>query len=462
MTSQIKKDGSSFRDPSGVVFNHNDHLFRQINFFYKDDYEHLIESGLYKDLVENELIIPHKESPNTKPPFPNGYKVIEPDNVPFISYPYEWSFSQLKDAALLTLEIQKKALDFGMVLKDASAYNIQFSNGHPVLIDTLSFTKYIPDRAWVAYRQFCQHFLCPLALMRYKEVQLNRLLQIFIDGIPVDMASRLLPARTWLSPAILFHIHLHALSQKNLSQRVNATNLQQGKVKKAALVELCSNLQNTIRRLEWKPDKTYWADYYQNTNYQESSFDFKKNFISEVTGKLNPEVVWDIGANTGIFSRECAASESCTIISCDNDPGAIEINYLECRKKEFNNILPLVIDITNPSPTIGWQNSERTSFLDRGPADMVLALALIHHLAISNNVPFDKISTLFSKIGKHLVIEFISKNDSQVQKLLSTRDDIFSDYSLEKFLSAFSKDFLLMQRAKILDSERELFLFSRK
>jgi len=187
---------SSFRDPSGFLFYENDTIYRQINQYYKENYDFLINSGLYKTLVDSEQLIPHEEV-NIKPFNPNtSYKIIKPEKIPFISYPYEWCFSQLKNAALTTLDIQKTAMKYDMTLKDCSSYNIQFHNGKAILIDTLSFEKYVEGQIWKGYRQFCQHFLAPLALMSQKDIRLNQLLRIYLDGIPLDLTSKLLPLRT--------------------------------------------------------------------------------------------------------------------------------------------------------------------------------------------------------------------------------------------------------------------------
>lgn len=462
MSTVINKESSSFRDPSGFIFRQDGHLYRQVNLAYKDDYDHLMGSGLYKKLTNAGMMIPHSETEAVALQNNAGYKIIAPQEVPFISYPYEWSFSQLKDAALLTLEIQQQAMKDGMTLKDASAYNVQFVKGRPMLIDTLSFTRYVADQPWVAYRQFCQHFLCPLALMGYREVRLNKLMQTFIDGIPLELASRLLPKMMLKNTGIWLHIHMHAYSQQNLSGSMQASRIRQAKVKKEALEALCDSLRHTVDRIRWNPGKTYWADYYKHTNYQHAGFEFKKNFIRDAAHIVKPRVVWDLGANTGIFSRQCADLTEGLVVSSDYDAGAVEINYLENRKANIRNILPLVVDLNNPSPDIGWENRERISFIERGPADLVLALALVHHLAISNNLPLARIASFLARVGKNLVIEFISKDDSQVQKLLATRDDIFTDYSLENFVDAFSTDFVQVKREQIPDSMRELFLFSRR
>ena len=203
---------SSFRDPSGFVFWSKENIFRQVNQPYRQDYDFLMSSGLYDTLVEKELLISHQEVDQFPRDQLSFYKIIKPERIAFISYPYEWCFSQLKDASLLTLHIQKTALEFGMSLKDCSAYNVQFRYGKPVFIDTLSFERYKEGDPWKAYRQFCQHFLAPLALMSHIDLRLNQLSRVFVDGIPLDLTSNLLPFKTRFSLALFVHIHLHAKS----------------------------------------------------------------------------------------------------------------------------------------------------------------------------------------------------------------------------------------------------------
>ncbi len=462
MGGDLQKVSGSFRDPSGFVFYFKDQLYRQVNLSYKDDYDHLMGSGLYADLIQRGWLIEHQEAPDLPLQSDTGYKVIRPAPIRFISFPYEWSFSQLKDAALLTLDIQRKALEHGMLLKDASAYNIQFDQGHAVLIDTLSLTKYIDNQPWVAYRQFCQHFLAPLALMSVRDARLNSLSRIFIDGIPLDLASKLLPKNLLKNAGIFMHLHLHALSQKAAQKQTDQTTKRKYTVAKSSLMELCDHLRRTIQKLTWQPSGTDWVNYYQCTNYSDPSFEFKADFIKKAVKDLHPKMIWDLGANTGFFSKSCAPDKDCLVISSDFDPGAVEINYLDCRAANITNVLPLVIDLTNPSPGIGWENDEHKSFLDRGPADMVFALALVHHLAISNNLPLEKICDLLAKIGSNLIIEFVPKEDSQVIRLLSSRDDIFSDYTLDNFIRVFSEKFTIQHQELIPGSVRQVFLMKRK
>lgn len=456
------KETSSFRDPSGFVFFQNGELYRQINKIYHEDYELLISSGLFERLKRKRKIVSHMEVQIPSPEPDLLFKIIKPEPIKFISYPYEWSFSQLKDAALLTLNIQKEALLSDMILKDASAYNIQFQDGHPILIDTLSFTKYIEGEAWTAYKQFCQHFLAPLSLMSLKDIQLNELLKNHIDGIPLELTSKLLPVKSWLNFRLLSHIHLHAKAQKNIT--IKSTNNKQPTqtISKTALIGIIENLEKTIKRITWTPSGTNWLDYYQATNYSESAFEKKKGIIRELLLSIQPKTVIDLGANTGVFSRECRELDGCYVVSSDVDPGAVELNYLEAKRAKERYLLPLVIDLTNPSPSIGWGNEERLSFTKRAKADVIMALALIHHLAISNNLPLIKIFKFFSTMGKYIIIEFVPKEDSQVQRLLSTREDIFNEYTLEGFIKVAKNYYEVIRQIAIPETNRTIFLLEKK
>ena len=458
---RISRIPGSFRDPSGFVFQRDGQIFRQINKIYQEDYDRLISSGLYHRLTTSGLLVKHQETQINPPSPENCYKVIHPEQVGFISYPYEWSFSQLKDAALLTLAVQKEALQAGMILKDASAYNIQFCEGAPLFIDTLSFTRYQKDSPWVAYRQFCQHFLAPLALMSLTHIQLNKLLQLDMDGIPLALASRLLPWNSRFNIGLQMHIHLHAYAQNITTKQKPASQAKKGKVSYNALVGLIESLEKTVSKLRWKPKNTAWVDYYQFTNYSDDALDAKSKIVRDILHQISPKSVFDLGANTGEFSRLARDIQGCRILSVDSDPGAVEVNYLACKKSDVRNVLPLVIDLSNPSPAVGWGNTERQSFIGRSPVDVVMALALIHHLAISNNVPLADIAQLMAALGDYLIIEFVPKEDSQVIKLLSSRDDIFPDYSRDGFIGAFSRFFQLQQETPIPATMRSIYLFKR-
>lgn len=452
---------SSFRDPSGFMFSNNGCLYRQVNKKYREQYDAFIKSGLYNALTERGFLIPHKEVDTPVGDSTTAYKILFPEKIPFISYPYEWSFSQFKDAALLSLDIQCLALKYSMTMKDASAYNVQFQKGVPIFIDTLSFEPYQEGRPWVAYRQFCQHFLAPLALMSHRDIRLNQLLRSYIDGIPLDLASTLLPFFTWLRYGFFAHIHLHAKSQRVFS---DTKNLEKGrsikkepKVSRLGLMGILDSLRKCLKKCDWTPIGTEWGDYYNDTNYSNLAFEYKSKTVKKYLAKVQPAQVWDLGANIGVFSR-IASNMGIPTVAFDIDPAAVEINYRKVREEGEKNLLPLLLDLTNPSPGLGWADGERDSISQRGPVDCVAALALIHHLAISNNVPLEKIAAYFSEICRFLIIEFVPKTDSQVLRLLRSREDIFDLYNLYNFERVFQRYFKILEFESLKNSERTMFL----
>ena len=454
--------GASFRDPSGFLFTRQGELYRQVNQVYAPHYDALMHSGLYERLIKSRLLIPHQEVAAESADPALAYRVIQPQRVEFISYPYEWSFSQLKDAALATMAVQKQAIEAGMVLKDASAYNIQFHRGRPLLIDTLSFETLKEGEPWVAYRQFCQHFLAPLALMALVDIRLGQLLRIYIDGVPLDLAARLLPRRTRLELGLTTHIHLHAAAQKRYAGQIKKPQAAR-KMSRMAFLGLMDSLESAVRKLAWKPAGTEWGDYYtaSASHYSAAAFEAKRQVVKEYLERIQPRQVWDLGANTGEFSR-LAADQGIPTLAFDIDPAAVELNYQAVVTKKEAHLLPLLMDFTNPSPGLGWHGREREALFGRAPADALLALALIHHLAIANNVPLHHLAEFFRSLGKWLVIEFVPKQDSQVQILLASRQDIFPDYHTGGFEAAFGQAFTIHEKRSLPDTGRVLYLMEAR
>lgn len=455
-------DPASFRDPNGFVFRGGDgQLYRQVNHPAEADYRLLMDSGLYKELVSAGLLIEHDEAPLDQRLTDAASRVLRPRPVEFISYPYEWSFSQLQDAARLTLDIQRRALARGLVLKDASAYNVQFEGSQPVFIDTLSFEKYEEGSPWVAYGQFCRHFLAPLALMANTDVRLNRLLALYLDGVPLDLAARLLPWRSRFRPGLLMHLHLHAGSLKkhaDTSGPESATAARQPRLSKFGLQGLLDSLVRMVDKLSWTPAGTEWADYTTSHGYTATAYHHKHELVKGYLERVRPATVWDLGANVGEFSR-LARDAGARTIAFDIDPACVEMNFRRCRQEKDRRLLPLCMDLTNPSPGLGWAHRERASLQERGPADLVMALALVHHLAIGNNLPFGHIADYFHRLGRYLIIELVPKDDPQVRRLLRSRRDIFTDYGAESFEAAFGRFFQRLDRQPIRDSGRVLYLW---
>jgi hypothetical protein len=454
-SAEERRTPGSFRDPSGFVFEREGVLYRQVNQVYRADYDRIVSSGLGHFLTEAGLLIPHVEV-DEEPFDPRlSYKVLRPERVPFISYPYEWCFGELKAAALLTLEIQRRAVSHLMSLKDASAFNVQFVNGRPVFIDSLSFECYEVGSPWVAYRQFCRHFLAPLALMCKVDVRLNQLFRTSLEGIPLELASRLLPWSTRLDPRLLIHVHLHAKAEQAYSGN-NSPSTHRA-FSKAALLGLIDSLEGIVRSLRWEPRGTEWAEYYDETNYSDLATTRKLELVGAFLDEARPRTVWDLGANTGRYSR-LAADRGASTVAFDIDPACVELNFRDVVARGVRNMLPLLLDLTNPSPGLGWDHDERSSFLGRGPADVAMALALVHHLAISANVPLGRIASFLRGVSPTLIIEFVPKADSQVNRLLASRKDIFDDYTREGFEAAFAEHFAIDRAESIVESERTLYL----
>lgn len=450
--------GGSFRDPAGFVFTRQGELFRQVNRRYAPHFAMLKSSGLYRVLTDAGLLVRHEEV-DVPPPEPETAAcVIRPEPVPFISYPYEWCFSQLQDAARTTLDIQRHALRHGMILKDASAFNIQFLAGRPTLIDSLSLQRYESGEPWVAYRQFCEHFLAPLLLTGNVDPRLARLTAVTPDGIPLELAAQLLPWWTRLRPAILLHIHLHARSIRRYGQRDLPPRVKARRLSLSDLINLTDSLQRTVESLSWEPGYSAWSDYEQQHGYSRGEMEGKRRLVARILDEMSPAVVWDLGANAGEFSR-LARHAGSFVVAIDFDPFLVERMYRQMRGAGEQGIHPLWIDLRNPSPPIGWAGEERDSLAARSRADTVLALALVHHLAIGGNVPLRRIARWFAELAPNLIVEFVPKGDPQTQRLLVSREDVFQGYHREGFEAAFRRWYDEVDAVQISDSGRTIFRY---
>ena len=452
----------SFRDPGGFMYTQDGILLRQINVSYRHEYDVLME-GLYDSLLKKKWIVSHREE-NVFLAFApeSAYKVIKPEIVPYISYPFEWCFEQYKAASLLMLDICLEALNFSMILKDASAYNIQFWGTRPVLIDTLSFGKYIEGRPWVAYGQFCKHFLGPILLMSKVNTQLSQLMRVYIDGIPIELTADLLPGRYKFAPSIYAHIFLHAkmLRKTKTIYRQNTISEKQktDSVGKKALTAILQNLKSIISKCEVKKSITEWGEYYEGMmNYSDVAFNHKASIVKNFLAECSAKSICDMGGNKGEFSKVASELGNPYVVCYDLDHTAVNSHFFRLKNNGIKNILPLVLDLTNPSPAMGWANEERKTVHERGNWDCTMVLGLIHHLAISNNLPLRKIAGYFSKLSPWLIVEFVPKEDEQVQKLLFLKEDIFLEYNIEEFERQFSFFYYIEKKIEVEDSVRTIY-----
>ena len=451
---------ASFRDPAGFVFLDDGVYKRAITVDGESDYRLLMESGLHKRLVSQGFLLSHEEE-IIDDAAENIRHVLVPEQLPFISYPYEWCFEQLKDAALLTLRIQREALNLGLSLKDASFFNVQFHRGKPAFIDTSSFEE-DGDRPWVAYRQYCEHFLSPLLLMAHVAPDFNRYLATSLDGFSLSLTRRLLPWRVKWNPGVFMHVSLHARSQEKHAQgepsRQHAP-VKMSRQRKTALVE---SLLSTVEGVQLGRQESEWSDYYENaTHYSATAETFKHNVVARAVGEVMPKLVFDVGGNIGNYSRIVTA-KGIDCVCYDQDPLCVNENYRRSRKTGDTHMLPLVMDLTNPTPALGFEGTERMAFGGRAEPDLVLGLALLHHLRITGNIPLRRLAAFFAQLSRHLLIEFVPRHDPLVKRLLAGRKDTFGDYDRDSFESCFGQHFEPAWQTDVPGTARTLYLFRRR
>ncbi len=446
-----KSDSGSFRDPYGhvMVLDGSDgrKILRVIHESYEPHWDRL--QGLLPALVEAGLI---PTATPIKSWVTGAWKVFEQEEVPFITYPTEWSFDMYKDAALCTLKCQELALSNGMELQDASAYNIQFIDGKPKMIDITSFVNH-EGTAWKAYRQFCEHFLAPIALRSKKDVRLSQMMGTYIDGIPLDLASSLIPKSTFGSMGLGIHIHAHA------KMKSSGKGKQAPKVGMRETLGILDNLKGTIKGLK-SNQETEWDDYYNETNYTDKAKASKESLVVEwMNGTQHTRIV-DLGANDGKFSK--LGVTQCNVIATDIDTNAVNNMYTNADGNA--SITPLVVNFANPTAPIGWANTERKSFIERlGGDNSVMALALTHHLRITYGIPFEKQFSLLSCVGKNLLIEYVPMDDSQVEFMMGGRNpEHYPDFSRGEFEHAADDFFRILNCNPIEDSRRYLYSMERK
>jgi len=453
---------SSYKDPSGHIFSKDGQIYRSVFEKGTADFEAARNAGIHEQLIGAGLLIAHNEVHQEEAPPGTVYCLHHP-RLPFISYPWEWPFSILKDAALLHLDIMESIIPKGFWLRDASAFNVQYDGKGLRLIDTLSIGRRVPDSPWVAYGQFCSHFLAPLALAAYGDVRTLSLWRAYIDGYPLDLVRRLIPVWKLFKPGLFMHLFLHARFQAAADRKENigqSNRTKKPKLHDDALIALIRSLRMTISGIKWKRKSAIWESYGDIRTYDREDLNRKAQYVKGVLEQVKPAVIWDLGANTGEFS-EIVASQGGFVVSIDSDHACMEALYVKTAVTHKKNILPLVMDLANPSPGLGWDCRERLSLKDRGPAELILALALVHHLVLSSYVPLGMIARWFSSLAEHVLVEFIPREDPMVQKLLRNRVDNYLPYDENAFRSAFEQEFQFVN-SETLGNGRTLFFFRRR
>jgi len=458
-----QSEAGSFRDPGGFIFTRSGRVFRAITRHSLEDWQAFSASPLFAELQRQRLLIPTQPAPAEPGLFPEGLAadaaVVEHERIPFVSYPYEWSVEMLKDAARLHLDLLERCLPHGFILKDATPFNVQFIGCDPIFIDVLSFTRFRPGEPWAGYNQFCRLFLYPLMLYAYKQVPFQSWLRSELEGLDPVTFSRLLSVRDLFRPGVFTHVALHAWLQKRMAPARTSVRrkIRTAGFSKDAITANVRGLRRLLRHLRLRDDKSVWADYARICSYSDAATTEKEEFVRRAAAAERCRLVWDLGSNVGRFSRR-AAEHADTVVAMDADPVSVDLLYRSLKKEgEPRNILPLVMNLANLSPDQGWRGLERRSLLARGQPDLVMCLALVHHMAISANIPVESFLAWLSGLETSLVIEFVGKEDPMVQRLLLNKDDTYDDYNRAFFESCLKKFFQVQSSLELPGGTRILY-----
>jgi ribosomal protein L11 methylase PrmA len=458
------RDRASFRDPTGHVYHLGERVLRTVANGAVPHYEHVRDAGLLRRWIERGWVVDtHETEPTDLAAVdPAARYVLEHAAIPFISYPYEWPFGALKAAALLHLDLQLDALKHDVQLSDATAYNVQFNGARPVFIDVLSFRRYHDGDYWIGHRQFCEQFLNPLLLRSLAGVPHNAWYRGSLEGIPAGELNALLTTRQKLSWNAFSHVTLPA----RLAARAAAAPRQPARkprrpLPRSAYSGMLTQLRDWIARLAPRGHtQTTWSEYETTHTYNDEERTRKQAVVREFVGRAQPKMLWDFGCNTGEYSELALDAGARRVVGFEADHGALERAFERATTKRLE-LLPLYLDAANPSPDQGWNQRERRGLGGRGPADALLALAFIHHLAIGRNVPLDEVAEWLTSLAPTGVVEFVQKEDPTVRLMLASREDIFSGYNEASFNTALGRHARIVRVETISASGRRLFVYER-
>lgn len=458
----IRPDGGSFRDPLSRVFVGDDEVWRGLTAEALADFDALAASAFFAAAIERGDIVATERVEDTSNLPGNWAGVLRHDRIGVLSYPYEWSFEMLRDAAQLQLRLTREALADKLITKDASAFNVQFVGAKPVFIDVGSFERLRQGEPWAGYRQFCELFLNPLYVQALRDVPFQPLLRGRLDGITPGVAAALIGGSGRFRKGVFTHVRLHARAERKYADADRERDVR-AELKRAgfgpALIDAqLRNLQRALDRLSWRQHDSTWSEYGERGHYSDRDLDAKSAFVAESAGVARPGVVLDLGANDGRFSRIAVDAGARSAVAVDSDQLVVDRLYRQLRTEDERRILPLVVDLADPSPAIGWRGSERPSFLDRMRPDLVLCLAVVHHLALTNNVPLDEIVAFLGGFGAPVVVEFPHREDPMTTRLLARkRSGLFDSYDTANWERALEQRFVIEQRVELPSATRTLY-----
>jgi len=463
--SDARLEPGSFRDRTARVFRRQDEILRGLNRQALENWERLRSTRFFARFTETGALVGTEQlsAADVRDAGGNGdlqewAAVLRHEPIPFISYPYEWCFGMLRDAACLQLDLLLAAIEEGMVLKDATAFNVQWRGTEPVFIDIASFQPLAPGEPWPGYRQFCRTFLYPLLLQAYRGVPFHPWLRGSLEGIPSDHCWRLLSPRDWLRRAVFTDVYLQAKAEARYAdtRRDVRSELRAAGFSPALIAANAKRLRKVVQELRWAPGESAWSEYAAHNSYAAGDAASKQAFVREVVASRRWRLAWDIGCNTGVFSR-IAAEHAETVVALDADHVAIERLYHDLKREKNRTILPLVFDLADPSPGLGWRGRERVPLAERGRPDLVVCLALIHHAVIAANIPLDEFLDWLIGLGGDLIIEFVTREDPMVKRLLSNKDDQYADYQHDHFEEELRRRFRIERQQTLASGLRVLY-----
>jgi ribosomal protein L11 methylase PrmA len=462
MATEVRADPGSFRDPSGGVIHAGDAVYRYFRGADAAAFSKLMQSAFFKGAVDSGLLIDTKPLDRSAHPelynFARGAElVVQHPRLSFVSYPYEWPFEMLKAAAVCQMQLTLEAFNHGYMVKDSTPYNVQFRGSEPTFVDVASIESYHRGEPWTGYSQFCRLFLNPLLLQSITGVPFQPWLRSSLDGIEPDHLRSLLPWRSKFRKGVFMDVVLQSMLGRKFADDTRAVKtISRRDLPREVVAGLIKRMAKQVEGLKRRKAKTVWGDYEQTKDHYTSGADaFKESFVRKALADTGARTVWDLGANQGQFSL-IAAETADLVVAIDFDEAAVGTLYERLQGKT-RKILPLVVDFMNPSPGQGWAGSERQSLTGRSQADAFLCLALIHHLSISGNVPFNMIATWLASIAPSGVVEFVPKDDPMVKRLLLTKRDVYHDYTQEHFEACLTEHFRIIERANVTESKRVLY-----
>ena len=459
--SPARFDAGSFRDPDTRVFHHDGAVFRCLTARAFADWQRLAATDFHARFMADRRVIPTRlvTDRESLPPLPSRWAaVLEHERLAAVSYPYEWSFGMLKDAALLQLDVTRAALDEEMTLKDATAFNVQWIGARPTFIDIGSFTGYAAGEPWAGYRQFCETFLYPLLLQAYRNVPFHPWLRGSLEGIPAEQCLSLLSGRQLLRRGVLTHVYLQAKAQARYEDGAGDVRkeLRAAGFGAELIKHNIDRLRRTVEKLRWNPPRSTWSEYQREHSYDDADLQRKTDFVERILTRRRWPLVWDIGCNTGRYSR-LAAEHADYVLALDADHLVVEQLYQGLKAGGPANVLPLVADLADPSPGLGWRHRERLPLGDRSKPALILCLALMHHLVIGRNIPLDDFVAWLAHFGAEVILEFVGRDDPMVERLLRNRRDQEFEYSDAALGDALERHFGAVTHETLTSGTRTLY-----